>query len=381
MKKILFFVICLIILGLCSAPVLADTADTSLALNCKGALLMDGTSGEILFEQNSHEKCYPASVTKIMTMVLILEAVADEAISLDDTVTVSAAAASMGGSQVYLYEGEQRTVHEMLLAIAVGSGNDAAYAMAEFVGGTMDDFLAAMNKRAQELGMNDTHFTNVHGLHDPDHYTTAYDMGLLAHHALQVPLFLDYTSVYEYEFRPEPKLLILWNTNRLLKWYAGTDGMKTGYTEEAGRSLVATVVRDDMRLISVVMGAEERQGHFNESMKLLNYGFNKYRYVPLYAAGDIIYEAPVSRGKADTVGVTVGQNVGYSCEKGQEPEINETIEIIPGLHAPLKAGDIVGRLTVYKDGEQFLSTDLLAATDLAKGGFFRTWGKLQRMMW
>jgi|WetSurMetagenome_2_1015567.scaffolds.fasta_scaffold66938_2 serine-type D-Ala-D-Ala carboxypeptidase (penicillin-binding protein 5/6) len=378
MKKIIFFVIIVMILGLGSAPALADT---SLTLNCKGALLMDGVSGEILFEQNSHEKCYPASVTKIMTMVLILEAVENGTVSLDDTVTVSAAAASMGGSQVYLYEGEQRTVHEMLLAIAVGSGNDASYAMAEYVGGTMEDFLVMMNSRAQELGMNDTHFTNVHGLHSENHYTSAYDMGLLAYYALQVPLFLDYTSVYEYEFRPEPKLLILWNTNRLLKWYEGTDGIKTGYTEEAGRNLVATVLRNNMRLISVVMGAEERQGHFNESMKLLNYGFNKYRYVPLYSVGDIVCEAPVSRGKADTVSVTVGNNVGYSCEKNQEHEINETIALTPGLRAPLKAGDIVGTLTVYKDGAKFLTADLLAAENLAKGGFFRTWGKLQRTMW
>lgn len=377
MKKTVF---CLIMLLFCLCPSTA-LADTSLELACTGAILMDGNSGEILFEQNSREKCYPASVTKIMTMVLILEALETGTISLDDEVTVSEAAAGMGGSQVYLYPGETRTVDEMLIAIAVGSGNDASYAMAEYISGTITDFVNLMNKRAKELGMINTHFVNPHGLHDDNHYTCAYDMGVLAYYALSLPLFLDYTSIYEYEFRPGPRLLILWNTNRLLKWYDGTDGIKTGYTEEAGRSLVATVKRDDMRLISVVMGSPKRQGHFSESMKLLNYGFNKYEYICLHEAGEIICEAPVSKGKSDTVDLIVAQNIGYTCEKGASNDISETIEIFPNLRAPLTAGDIGGRITIYKDGDAYLTADLLVAEDMAKGGFFRTWGKLLKTMW
>lgn len=253
-------VIILTIALLLTCPSLA-LADDNFSLDCKSAILLDGSSGEVLFEQDSDLQCYPASVTKIMTMVLILEAVEDGRISLEDKVTVSDAAASMGGSQVYLYPGEVRTVDEMLVAIAVGSGNDAAYAMAEFVGGTYDNFISMMNDKAKELGMNGSHFMNPHGLHDENHYTTAADLGKLAYHALSVPYFLDYTSIYEYEFRTSP-LLTLWNTNRLLKWYEGTDGMKTGYTEQAGRNLVATVERDGMRLISVVLGCEESQSHF-----------------------------------------------------------------------------------------------------------------------
>ena len=287
MRKIIFSLVLLAII-LCPSIALGDSAAANdLQLECKSALLMDGISGDILYEQNSQEICYPASVTKIMTLVLILEAVDAGTISLDDMVPVSEEAASMGGSQVYLYPGEQRSVDEMLIAIAVGSGNDAAYAMAEYIGGTMPGFVELMNQRAQELGMNNTHFVNPHGLHDDDHYTTAHDLGILAYHALSVPRFLDYTSIYEYEFRPEPKLLTLWNTNRLLKWYEGTDGMKTGYTEEAGRNLVTTVERDGMRLISVVLGAQERQGHFNESMKLLNYGFNQFTYIPIRESREI----------------------------------------------------------------------------------------------
>lgn len=356
-------------------------AETSIELQCKSALLMDGTSGEILYELNSQDKCYPASVTKIMTLVLIFEAIEAQTISMEDEVMVSEAAASMGGSQVYLYAGEKRTVDEMLVAIAVGSGNDASYAMAEYISGSMPDFIDLMNNRAQQLGMTNTHFVNSHGLHDENHYTSAHDLGLLAYHSLSLSKFLDYTSIYEYEFRPEPKLLTLWNTNRLLKWYEGTDGIKTGYTEEAGRNLVTTVNRDGMRMISVIMGATERQGHFNESMKLLNYGFNKFEYVSIHKAGEIICEAPVSKGKSESVGLVLARDIGYSTEKGQNSKINEKMEIISTLQAPLHTGDIGGKLVIYKDDTEFITADLLIAEDMEKGGFFLTWRKLLRTMW
>ncbi|MBQ6535642.1 MAG: D-alanyl-D-alanine carboxypeptidase, partial [Firmicutes bacterium] len=288
MKKWLAFLIIIIYLAFCGTARAAD----ELSLQCKSALLLDGASGQVLYEQNADEKCYPASVTKIMTMVLIMEAVNAGTISLDDVVTVSQEAADMGGSQVYLYPGEQRSVDEMMIAIAVGSGNDAAYAMAEFVGGTYGNFIQMMNDKAAELGMSGTHFVNPHGLHDDDHYTTASDLGKLAFYAAGLPGLLDYTSIYEYEFRPEPNLLTLWNTNRLLKWYDGAIGMKTGYTEEAGRNLVAVAERDGLRLISVVLGCGERQGHFRESMDLLNYGFNTFTRQVIYEKGTKVAQIP-----------------------------------------------------------------------------------------
>jgi len=385
MKKFSFFIIlALIMLALCGTALAAaetEQAGTNLGLKCTSSLLMDGLTGEILYEQNADEQRYPASVTKIMTMVLILEAVDDGAISLDDVVTVSEEAAAMGGSQVYLYPGETRTVHEMLIAIAVGSGNDASYAMAEYVGGTYENFIDRMNERANQLGMTNTHFVNAHGLHDENHYTTARDLGLLAFHALSLPKFLEYTAIYEYEFRPDPKLLTLWNTNRLLKWYEGTDGMKTGYTSEAGRNLVATVKREGLRLISVVLGATERNGHFQESMKLLNYGFNSYKYYPLHAAGDVMAVATVSKGAADTVDLILSKDLGYTCKKGEEPAVTESMEIINMLDAPVEAGDVCGNVTLYQDGQELVSADLLAADSVAKGSMFRTWGKLLMKMW
>lgn len=331
MRKIVFSIL------LFSAWLLLPTtalADDSLTLDCKSALLLDAVSGEVLYEINSEEPCYPASVTKIMTLVLILEAIEDGKIQLTDEVSVSAEAAAMGGSQVYLYEGETRTVEEMLIAIAVGSGNDAAYAMAEFVSGSYSAFIDLMNKRAAELGMSGTHFTNPHGLHDAEHYTTAADLGRLALYALSLPDFLNYTSIYEYEFRPEPNPLVLWNTNRLLKWYEGTDGMKTGYTEEAGRNLVATVERDGMRLISVVLGCRERQGHFLESMELLNFGFNNFTYQQLYPAGATVAKIPVSKGAADSVSLITAEEIGCIQAKNSDVSITESIQLEQILPAP-----------------------------------------------
>ena len=377
-KNLLFlltFVFMLILLG--SEKALGDSGPT---LNCKSAILLDGSSGAVLYEMNSEQKAYPASVTKIMTLTLSLEAVQSGTVSLDDMVMVSEEAASMGGSQVFLYPGETRTVDEMLVAIAVGSGNDAAYAMAEFIGGTYDSFISMMNEKAAELGMTGTHFVNPHGLHDPEHYTTAADLGKLAYYAIHIPHFLEYTSIYEYEFRPEPNLLTLWNTNRLLKWYEGADGIKTGYTSEAGRNLVASAVRDGMRLISVVMGCEERQAHFKESMTLLNYGFNSFSYKLLHNEGEAMGNIPVSKGKEDLVSVVLSQEVGYTTAKNDQAVIAEELKLSESLQAPVKAGDVCGELKVLRDGEEFLSVPLIAGADVEKGGWLRTLGKLLRYL-
>lgn len=375
MKKRLTFLIIIIYLVFCGTARAAD----DLALQCKSALLLDGASGQVLYEQNADEKCYPASVTKIMTMVLIMEAVNAGTISPDDMVAVSQEAADMGGSQVYLYPGEQRSVDEMMVAIAVGSGNDAAYAMAEFVGGTYGNFIQMMNDKAAELGMTGTHFVNPHGLHDEDHYTTASDLGKLAFYAAGLPGLLDYTSIYEYEFRPEPNLLTLWNTNRLLKWYDGTVGMKTGYTEEAGRNLVAVAERDGLRLISVVLGCGERQGHFRESMDLLNYGFNTFSRQVIYEKGATVAEVPVSKGESDSVALVAAADAGYTCRKTETAEITRSVALQESLEAPVARGDVGGVLTLYKDGQELQTVDLVAAADVPKGGLFRTWKKLLRL--
>ncbi len=345
-------------------------------LDAAAYVLMAADSGEILAASNAEAKRYPASTTKIMTLVLALEAVERGEAQLDDIVTTSEYAASMGGSQVYLYPGETRTLEEMLIAVAVGSGNDASVAVAEHIGGTMGSFVEMMNKRAADLGMTGTHYANPHGLHDAEHYTTAADMAKLAHHAISVPGLLDYTGIYEYQFRGEPKPLVLWNTNRLLKWYDGTDGLKTGYTSEAGRNLVATAKRGDMRLISVVMGVVPMHGHFTESMELLNYGFNNYAYQLLYPAGQAICAVPVVKGAAETVDAVLQNPAGVLSKLGEDGEFTTEIKVEKLPVAPITAGQQLGELQILKDGQIINTLPLLAESAVEKMGLLQGWRQI-----
>lgn len=375
---IFFIIITLALAALIVNPVTPAAQAAGLELKGKSCVLLDAQSGNVLYQQNPDVKCYPASVTKVMTLVLILEALNSGQIALDDIVITSGEAAGMGGSQVYLYEGEKRSVEEMIIAIAVGSGNDASVAMAEFVGGSEAGFVEMMNKRAQELGMTNTHFANPHGLHDENHYTTAMDMAKLAYHALYVPNFIKYTSIYEYDFRPEPKPLKLWNTNRLLKWYDGCDGIKTGYTPEAGRNLVATAKRNGLRLISVVMGVSEAKGHFTESMKLLNYGFNNYSFDILFPAGQIMAQTGVSKGAKDNVGLMPEKDVGELIKKGDKAKITSRVECKPYLNAPLHKGDQAGEIILMKDDAEIGRFNLVVAEEVDKCSFWRMFAKLLR---
>jgi D-alanyl-D-alanine carboxypeptidase (penicillin-binding protein 5/6) len=381
MKKFGLFLVLIAIAAMCLLiPVSASATEPVLDIKAKGCVLLDGVNGDIIYQQNADSKCYPASTTKIMTLVLVLEALDSGKISLKDQVITSQEAASMGGSQVYLYEGEKRTVDEMIIAISVGSGNDASVAMAEYVAGSTQGFVTMMNEKAKELGMTNTNFCNPHGLHDDNHYTTAADMAKLALYAVKVPKFLQYTSIYEYDFRPDPRPLKLWNTNRLLKWYEGCDGMKTGYTPEAGRNLVASAQKDGLRLISVVFGVAEAKGHFTESMKLLNYGFNKFQFKSVYPAGSVIDKIAVGKGRQDQVELIVKNEVGIMTEKGQEPKISLQMKAPSSVEAPVQAGQVIGELQLFKDGQLLGTYQLVAKEDVAKGNLFRTWKKFF-MVW
>jgi D-alanyl-D-alanine carboxypeptidase (penicillin-binding protein 5/6) len=364
-KKIVLTILAISILLFVFTPV--SWAANELNIKGESCILVDGVSGEVLYAQNPDKKWYPASITKIMTMVLALEAVEQGKVDLDDQVSTSEYAASMGGSQVYLYPGETRTLHEMLIAIAVGSGNDASTAVGEFLAGSNEAFVDMMNAKAKELGMKGTNFVNSHGLHDDNHYTTAEDMAKLAVYALRVPKFLEYTSIYEYDFRPEPKPLKLWNTNRLLKWYEGCDGMKTGSTSIAKRNLVSTAERDGLRLVAVVMGVGVTNGHFTESMKLLNYGFNQYEFAPIYRAGDRITTIKIGKGEVDQIDLVAKKNVGATKKKGEEINLTTEIQVEEFLTAPVKKGTKLGEITVIKNGRPLEKVDLIAAQDVARG--------------
>ncbi len=348
-----------------------DADKDSLDLSVNGAILIEPLTGTVLFEKNADSKQYPASMTKLMTLVIALEAINAGNFSLDDIVTTSEYAASMGGSQVYLEAGETFTLKEMIIAIAVGSANDASVAVAEFIAGSNEKFIAMMNEKAAELGMTNTHYMNAHGLHDDNHYTTPRDMATLSLYAIHVPGLLDYTSIKENEFRPEPEQLILYNTNKLLFWYEGTDGLKTGTTSQAGRNLAATAVKDGLRLISVVMGGTIKNSHYSESMKLLNYGFNLCENRVIVAAQELVTLAAVNKGREETVNLLAAQALSLPAQRGEDVATEVEVEVNADIFAPIAAGDVLGYAILTLDGEEMDRTELIAANDVKAQTFFQ----------
>jgi len=341
----------------------------------KGAILMEAETGEVLLEQEADTRWYPASATKVMTLLLALEAVKEGRASLEDRVVTSEHAAGYGGSQVWLEPGEAFTLREMLLAVAVGSANDASAAVAEHLAGSEAAFVEQMNAKAQELGALNTHFVNSHGLHHPEHYTTARDLALMARYAVQqVPEIADFTSVKEYTFREKPKL-VLYNTNKLLWWYPGTLGLKTGTTPEAGRTLVAVAERDGLRLVSVVLGVGKPRGHFVESMKLLNFGFARYRWQEFYPAGRPVAQVRVAKGAAEKVAAVTAERVGLVLRKdgGEQGEVR--VETYPEVRAPVREGQPVGAAVVYKNGREVRRVPLVAGAEVARATLWQEMGR------
>ncbi|HHY60403.1 MAG TPA: D-alanyl-D-alanine carboxypeptidase [Clostridia bacterium] len=355
-----------------TAPVLAAP---SLTLEAEGAILVDPLTGQVLFEQDADKKWYPASMTKIMTLGLALEAVEKGLVSLDDEVVTSANAAGYGGTQVYLEPGEKFTLREMLIAIAVGSANDASVAVAEFLAGTEEAFVEKMNQKARELGAVHTNFVNSHGLHHDDHYTTPRDMALISRWAMSFPMMKELTSIKEYTFRPEPKLLILYNTNKLLWWYPGTTGLKTGTTAAAKRNLTATAERNNVELLSVVMGVDRKNGHFGETMKLLNWGFASFKFEQFYAPGEVVQEIKVSKGSRETVPLVAARKVGALVDKQGEHQLETRIEVPDTVPAPVTKGEEIGVIRVFQDGTELLAVPLVAGEDVPRITFWQLFRK------
>ena len=273
MKKIL-----IILLIFCILPIQkVNAVDDDITPNAKSAILIEANSKQILYQKNAQEKLYPASTTKIMTMILMFEAINDQKISFDDEITTSKYAASMGGSQVYLEVGEKMSLQDMFKSIAIASANDASVAVGEYIAGSIEKFVTMMNEKAKELNLKNTHFKNATGLHDPDHYTCAYDLAIMAAYLIKIggEDLLNVTSLYDSYIREDTKQSFwLVNTNKLLKLYDGVDGLKTGYTKEAGYCLVTTAKRDDQRIIGVLMNESAPKTRNEEMCNLLDYGFN-----------------------------------------------------------------------------------------------------------
>ena len=347
----------------------AVPADASeLVIPAPSAILIERETGTVLYEKDADRKLEPASVTKVMTILLIAEAIDAGEIGFDDTVIVSARAASMGGSQVYLKEGEEMSVREMLKCIVVSSANDCAVAMAEYLAGSEEGFVIRMNERAAELGMVNTSFKNCTGLYDdPTHLTTARDIALMSREVLSHRWIRDFTTIWTDTIRDGT--FGLSNTNKLVRFYPGATGLKTGYTSRAGRCLAASAERDGVEYIAVVLNCATTEDRFESAKTLLSYAFANYTTVKVLP-GSVIPPVPVELGKARFVQPVLAEEKSVVVKKSEAGSIESSVELIETAKAPVAEGDILGRLTLTLGGEELASVDLVAAGSVNKLGFF-----------
>ena len=364
MKKIVFLLSMILFI----MPV---SAETNLALNAKSSILLEYSTGTILYENNSHERLAPASMTKMMSMLIILESIDKEIITWDTMVTVSENASSMGGSQILLETGEQMSVRDLFKGVAIASGNDAVVALAEKIAGTTDLFVEMMNNKASELGLQDTNFQNPHGLDAVNHYSSAYDMAMIAKELLKHEEVLEYTSVYETYLRENtPKKVWLVNTNKLVRFYEGVDGLKTGYTSQSGYCLTATANIDNMRVIAVVMGEESSKVRNSEVSTMLDYAYAQYKLDRLYSKGDIIDNKKVYNSNIDKIDLVLSEDVTFLKKKTDAKEEYTYEVLINDLVAPIKTSDKVGTLKIMKDNKVIKEVDLNVKNDVEKANIF-----------
>ncbi len=364
MKKVICFFICVCFM-MQSIVVFAE-GNTDLGLNAKSAILMEEATGNILYESNPDERLPIASVTKVMTMLLIMEAVDSGKISLDDMVTVSENAMSYGGSTMFLETGEQLTVNDMLKGIAVASANDGCVAMAEHLAGSESAFVDMMNEKAKELGMENTHFMNTNGLDEDDHYSSARDVAIMSRELMKHETIFNYTSIWMDTLRGGKFQLA--NTNKLIRFYDGANGLKTGSTSKALCCLSAAAKRNDMQLIAVVLGAPTSAERFASAKSLLDYGFANYAVNTQITAGDEVQKIAVEKGVDKEVGVVAGDSCSTLVKKGQEDNITKEIKIDETITAPIEAGQKIGTMTISRDGEVIADIDLNALSAVEKKG-------------
>ncbi|HEY8420890.1 MAG TPA: D-alanyl-D-alanine carboxypeptidase family protein [Thermoclostridium sp.] len=339
-------------------------------IKANSALLMAANTGEIIFEMNSNEKRPIASITKIMTMLLVMEAIAENKISLNDVVVASENAAGMGGSQVYLAVGEEFTVHDLLKAVAVHSANDASVALAEHVAGSESVFVSMMNEKAKELGMTNTNFLDCSGLTDEGHYSTAHDIAIMARELItKYPLIMEYTTIKHDTFRNGT--FDLDNTNHLIGKYRGMTGLKTGFTNAAGFCLAATASRDGLDLISVILGAESMSLRFSETAKMLDYGFSNYEIMRIERKGAIAGNVKVRKGLGLSVPVAYEDNKSVLLKRGQRDKVKEEIRLPEHVNAPVSAGDKAGEVVLILDNKEILRIPLLATENIEKATWFK----------
>lgn len=364
MKK---WMLCLtLVIGLCIGAVPCQAEE--LASQAKAAILIEAKTRDVLFTKSEHERMYPASTTKIMTMILIFEALNEGSLQLDEMIHTSAYAASMGGSQVYLEENEVLPLSDMLKAIAVSSANDCCVAVAEHIAGSSEAFVDMMNKKASELGLKDTHFVNCTGLHDENHYTSAYDLAMMAAYLVEIgqDQLFDLTSLYDAYIREDTdQKFWLVNTNKALNPSQGIDGLKTGFTKEAGYCLVLTGQRDGLRMIAVVLNEEDPKVRNAEATALLESGLAQYTTTTLYRAGDVVTEMDVKHGRVSSIPVISAEDIQVPYPKTETYEPDYAIEIDRD-EAPLYTGEVVGYLKLMNDEATVARYPLIVNQDVER---------------
>ena len=373
MKKIFLFIISLF---MCTSVIKGEELVNTLSPNAKSAILIESSTGEIIYEYNSHEKLEPASMTKMMSLVLIMEAIEKGVISLDQVITVSENASSMGGSQILLETGEEMSVDDLLKGITIASGNDAVVALAEAIAGTEENFVKMMNDKLKKLGLKDSNFKNCHGLDEEGHYSSAYDMAFIAKELVKHQKILDYSSIYETYLRENTdKKIWLVNTNKLVRFKAGVDGLKTGYTSGAGYCLTATMKKDDMRVIATVMGEPSSTTRNSEVSSMLDYAFAQIGLKKVLSSNSVVEKIKLPKAKQDEIKIVPSEDVNVLYKK-IDGEVTPTYEIkINELKLPIKKGDVVGRLFVKNDNKTINTVDLTVLEDIDKCNLFELYFK------
>ncbi len=368
MKKILIFILlCLFLI-----PINKAYGEINLAENAKSAIMIEASTGEILFQKNAYEKLPPASMTKMMSMLLIMEEIEKGNLKWDEMITASDKASSMGGSQIFLKAGEKMNVTDMLKGIAIASGNDATVAMAERISGTEEEFVKRMNTKGKELGLKNTNFVNATGLDTDNHYSSAYDMALIAKELVKHNKILEFTSTYEDYLRKDTKNPFwLVNTNKLVKFYSGVDGLKTGFTSDAGYCLTSTAKKDNMRLITVVMNEETAAKRSSDTTQMLDYGFNTYTVKTIIDTKKAIGKVDVFLGNEKNIDITSSEEVTILKKKTEEDR-NIIYKVnVQTLTAPIKKGDKVGTIDILEDGKIISTIPATVAKDVNKANIFK----------
>ena len=373
MKRFTSFLLALTIIVGQISIVFADTKEAKLDISSKSAVLMDASTGKILYEKNSHEKLPPASVTKVMTMLLICEALESGKIKEDDDVQISEVASSMGGSQIFLEPGEIQKVDTLLKSIAVASANDACVAMAEYVGGSVEEFVVLMNKRAKELGMNDTNFVNTNGLPVDNHYTSAYDIALMSKELLKHKKISKYLTTWMDEVvvgKKQAKIGIS-NTNKLVKHYQGATGVKTGFTQQAKYCLSASALRNNTHLIAVTLFAETSPIRFKDATNLLNYGFANYESVKICGANDKVATVKFEKGEKENVDLVAKDDLSVLIKKGDKKDFTKKVQIKEDLKLPIKKNTELGVVKVYRGDELVGESKIINTEDINKASYLQ----------